>query len=81
MAKRKISPGERFHRRLWGEILRSQHIAGETDEETSSALGIGRETFRKTRKNDPSTFKADELFRAATHYKWDADTINRIFAD
>ena len=80
MARKKISPGELFHRRLWGEIRRSQTIAGETDEEASAALGINYQTYRKTRRNDPSTFKADEIFRAATHYGWDADTIHRIFA-
>ena len=79
MARRKVSPGEMFHRRLWGEILRSQTIAGETDEETCAALGIGVHTFRKTRKTDPSTFKADAVFRAAAHYHWDTDTLNRLF--
>lgn len=81
MARKKISPGERFHRRLWGEIRRSQTIAGETDEETSAALGINYQTYRKTRRNDPSTFRVDELYRASVHYKWDSDTINRIFKD
>lgn len=80
MARKKISPGELFHRRLWGEILRSQCIAGETDEETSAALGVSSSTFQGTRQKDPSTFKADEVYRAAVHYGWDADTISRIFA-
>ena len=40
MAKRKVSPEERYHRRLLGELLRSQTVAGETDAETCAALGL-----------------------------------------
>jgi hypothetical protein len=79
MARRKVSPGELFHRRLLGEILRSQAIAGESDEETSVALGIKAQTFKKTRMKDPRTFKADEVFRAAAHFHWDAETLGNIF--
>lgn len=81
MAKRKISPEERYHRRLLGELLRSQTVAGETDAEVSAMLGMSLDNFVRVRKKRPETFKADEIFRAKTHYGWGAEELSRIFVE
>ena len=81
MAKRKVSPEERYHRRLLGELLRSQTVAGETDEEAAAVLGVRPRTLRETRRAHPDTFRADEVFRAITHYGWGAEELSRIFVE
>lgn len=81
MAKRKVSPEERYHRRLLGELLRSQTVAGETDAETCAALGLSLDTWTRARKQRPETFKADEIFRAKTHFGWGPEELTRIFVE
>ena len=81
MARRKISPEERFTRRLWAEVRRSQSLAGETDKETRAVLGLCESTFQTTRTKRPDTWKAVELFRLARHFGWGPEEINRIFKE
>lgn len=75
MARRKITETERLNRLLWAEIKKSQALLGEDDHELCAAVGVNCNTFRCGRKQDPGSFRLDDIRRIAQHCGWDDRTV------
>lgn len=78
MPRAKLTESERANRLLLGEISKGRELLAETPRESCEAVGMKYNTVRSLRKQDPGTYRLDELRRLAKHYGWTDRTVAQI---